>query len=317
MTAGSRERYTLVMNRHARDTIAYFILRVILAIGGRLPLAVNRFIGRILMRIAFLFMKRDARRMREHIAIAFPDFDEKETRRLIRGCANHLGCVMGEVAWLWRADASDVERLVEIEGLERLLDELEKGRGGIFVTGHLGNWELLNARMAVTGIPFMVAVRQLDDPRLDSIVTGLRTKFGSKIIQRGQSAGRQLARNLGKGDGMGLLIDQDIPTIPGVFVPFFGRLARTPSGAATLAIRTRCPVVPGFIHRKPDGSHKVIIGRPLELPKEGTLKERIEKLTADVTAAIEWQVRAWPEQWVWMHRRWRTRPEDEVSGEES
>jgi len=305
------------MSRHARDTIAYSILRVILAIGGRLPLAVNRFLGRIVVRFAFLFLKRDKRRMREHMAIAFPENDEKEMRRLMRRCTDHFGQVLGEVAWLWGADAAEVERLVEIEGLEHISEELAKGRGGILITGHIGNWELFNARMAIAGIPYMLAVRELDDPRMNKIVTGLRTKFGTKVIQRGQSAGTQLSKNLSIGEGVGLLIDQDIPKIPGVFVPFFGHLARTPSGAATLALRQKCAMVSGFIHRKPDGTHKIIIGRPFDVPTEGKLRARVEKMTADATAAIEWHVRAWPEQWVWMHRRWRTRPEDEVSGEES
>jgi len=303
------------MSRHARDTIAYSILRVVLAIGGRLPLAVICFLGRALVRFAFLFLKRDRRRMREHIAIAFPDLDGKQTRRLIRGCTNHFGNVLGEVAWLWGADAEEVERLVEIEGLEHITKGFEGGRGGILVTGHIGNWELFNARMAIAGVPFMLAVRELDNSRMDEVVTTVRTKFGSQVVQRGSSAGRQLAKHLGKGGGVGLLIDQDIPKIPGVYVPFFGRLARTPSGAATLALRMRCPMVSGFIHRKPDGTHKIIIGPPFEPPVEGTLAERVEKLSADATAAIEWHVRAWPEQWVWMHRRWRTRPEDEMAGD--
>jgi len=312
----SRRRYTLRMSRYARDTIAYVILRLILATGGWLPLAVNRFLGRMVVRFVLVFLKRDRQRMREQIAIAFPAFDKKETRRLIRGCADHFGCVLGEVSWLWGARADEVERLVEIEGLEHLTESIEQRRGGILVTGHIGNWELFNARMAIAGVPFVLAVRELDDPRMNEVVTRLRTKFGTRVVERGGSAGRQLVKQLRTGDGVGLLIDQDIPKIPGVYVPFFGRLARTPSGAATLALRMGCPMVPGFIHRKPDGTHKIIIDRPLDVPDQGTLAERVEKLTADATAQIEWHVRAWPEQWVWMHRRWRTQPEDVVSGDE-
>ncbi|MEX1310676.1 MAG: hypothetical protein AB1Z65_09685, partial [Candidatus Sulfomarinibacteraceae bacterium] len=158
------------MSRRARDTIAYWILRVMLGIGSRLPLAVDRFFGRILVRFAFLFLKRDKGRMREHIAIAFPELDAKETRRLMRACTDHFGQVLGEVAWLWGADAEAVERLVEIEGLENINKELAKGRGGILITGHVGNWELFNARMAIAGVPFMLAVRELDDPRMNAIV---------------------------------------------------------------------------------------------------------------------------------------------------
>jgi KDO2-lipid IV(A) lauroyltransferase len=204
--------------------------------------------------------------------------------------------------------------MVEIEGFEHVATAIEGGRGAILATGHLGNWELLNAYLAVRGIPITIAVRELDDERVDHLVTTLRSRFGSEVILRGSSAGRELIRALGRGRGIGLLIDQDIPSIPGVFVPFFGRQAWTPSGAATLALRARCPIMPGFIHRKPDGTHKIIIGPPFPVPAEGSLRDKVRELTADATTAVEWSVRAWPEQWVWMHRRWRTRPEGE--GEE-
>jgi len=299
------------MPNRIRDNLVYHVLRVVLGIGSRLPLGLTRFFGRILLRIAMLFLKREKRRMREHIEIAFPDLDEKQREQLMRGCADHLGSVLGEVTWLWRADAADVEQMCEIEGMEHIEKAIAGGRGGILATGHLGNWELLNARLGVVGFPITLAVRELDDSRVDQLVTTLRTRFGSKVILRGSSAGRQLIQALGKGGGVGLLIDQDIPSIPGVFVPFFGRPAWTPSGAAMLALRMRCPIMPGFIHRKPDGTHKIKIYPPLEIPNEGTLEEKVQIMTAAATAAAEWQVRAWPEQWVWMHRRWRTRPEEE------
>ena len=306
-----RKSYTLNMPNRTRDNLVYHVLRAVLGIGSRLPLGLNQFFGRILLRFAMLFMKREKRRMREHIEIAFPDLDEKQRDRILRGCADHLGNVLGEVAWLWCADAADVEQICEIEGLEHIEEAVAGGRGGILATGHLGNWELLNARMGVAGFPITLAVRELDDSRVDQLVTSLRTRFGSKVILRGSSAGRQLVQALGKAGGVGLLIDQDIPSIPGVFVPFFGHPAWTPSGAAMLALRMRCPIMPGFIHRKPDGTHKIKIYPPLEVPSEGTLAEKVQIMTAAATAAVEWQVRAWPEQWVWMHRRWRTRPPEE------
>jgi len=310
-----RKSYTLIMGRRTRDNLAYQVLRAILGIGSRLPLGFTRFLGRILFRFAMRFMKREKRRMREHIEIAFPELDEKQRDQIVRGCADHLGNVLGEVAWLWRADAADVEKMCEIEGIEHIEEALAGGRGGILATGHIGNWELLNARLGVFGVPITVAVRELDDSRVDQLVTTLRTRFGSMVILRGSSAGQQLLRALRKGGGVGLLIDQDIPSIPGVFVPFFNRPTWTPSGAAMLALRARCPIMPGFIHRKPDGTHKIKIYPPLEVPNEGTLKEKVHEMTAAATAAAEWQVRAWPEQWVWMHRRWRTRPPGEVNSE--
>ncbi len=303
------------MDRRTRDNLAFHVLRGVLVVGSRLPLGLTRRLVPVASRFALRFAKRERRRMQENLEIAFPELERRERDRIMTGCADHLGRVLAEIAWLWRAKPEDVLRVCEVEGLEHVWSALEGGRGGILATGHLGNWEMLNARLAAAGIPITVAVRELDDSRVDSLVNTLRTRFGSEIILRGTSAGRQLLQALKGGRGVGLLIDQDIPSIPGVFVPFFDKLAWTPSGAATLALRARCPIMPGYIHRKPDGTHKIKIHPPIEVPSESSLAEKVYQITAAATAAAEWQVRAWPEQWVWMHRRWRTRPEDESAGE--
>ncbi len=154
----------------------------------------------------------------------------------------------------------------------------------------------------------ITAVRELKEPRIDGIVNSLRSRFGTEVVRRGPAAGRQLARALGRNRVIGLLIDQDIRDVPGVFVPFFGRPAWTPSGAATLAVRMRCPMVPGFIHRLPDMTHHIQLQPAIEVPTSGSVEDRVQELTAAATAAIECQIRAHPEQWVWMHRRWRTQP---------
>jgi KDO2-lipid IV(A) lauroyltransferase len=298
------------MDRRTRDHVVYHLLRGVLSVGGRVPLRLGRGLGATAARLALPFAGRDRRRMAANLEIAFPELDRRERDRIMRGCARHLGRMLAEVAWLWRAGAADVERLVDVEGIEHLFNALDQGRGAILATGHVGNWELLNASLSVAGVPITIAVRELDDSRVDSLVTALRTRFGSEVILRGATAGRRLVRALVGNRGVGLLVDQDIPSIPGVFVPFFGRLAWTPSGAAMLALRTGCPIMPGFIHRMPDGRHKVKIDPPFEPPDGGRLEERVSELTAAATAAVEWHVRAWPEQWVWMHRRWRTRPDE-------
>jgi KDO2-lipid IV(A) lauroyltransferase len=140
------------------------------------------------------------------------------------------------------------------------------------------------------------------------MATALRERFGAEVVARGSDAGRRLLSALGRNRVIGLLIDQDIRDIPGVFVPFFGKDAWTPSGASSLALHRQCPVVPAFAHRRPDGRHAVEISPPIPLPLEGSKEDRIVELTAAATAAIERQIRAHPAQWVWMHRRWRTRP---------
>ncbi len=287
----------------------YLGLRSFFEVGGRLPLRLNRALGPVISATALRVLPRSRTRIRAHLELAFPELEQSRRDHIMRGCSRHFGLMLAEVAWLWHARSEDVEDLCELEGRHHIVDALADGRGAMFATAHCGNWELLSARLPIAGVPLISAVRRLDSRRLDRIVTTLRTRFGTEIIPRGPSAGRRLARALTRNSVNALLIDQDIKDIPGVFVPFFGRPAFTPSGAATLALRMKCPMLPGFIHRRPDGTHLAEIHPPLPVPTDGTLEDKVEEMTAAATAFIERQIRAHPEQWVWMHRRWRTRPE--------
>jgi KDO2-lipid IV(A) lauroyltransferase len=291
-----------------RDHLLYASILGFLAAAGRLPLGVSRPLGAQIGPLVMALNPRDRRRSRDHLRIAFPSLDEEAVRSLLRRNARHLGILLAEVAWLFRASPEEVAVQCEITGIEHLERPLAAGTGAVLITGHCGNWELCNARIGVAGIPLTIAVRGLHDPRLDRITTILRSRFGAEIVPRGQDAGRRLFAALAANRVNGLLIDQDIKDIPGVFVPFFGRLAWTPSGAASLALRHGCPVVPIFAHRCSDGRHQAEVLPPLPEPPPGSPEERITALTAAATAAIERQVRAYPEQWVWMHRRWRRQP---------
>jgi len=291
-----------------RDHLLYGSLVGFLAAAGRLPLGVTRPLGAQIGALVMGLNARDRRRSRDHLRIAFPSLGEEDVRTLLRRNARHVGTLLAEVAWLFRASPDEVSGQCAITGLEHLERPLAAGTGAVLITGHCGNWELCNARVGVAGIPLTVAVRGLHDPRLDRIITNLRSRYGSEVVPRGQDAGRRLAAALAANRVNGLLIDQDIKDIPGVFVPFFGRPAWTPSGAASLALRHGCPVVPIFAHRRSDGRHLAEVHPPLPDPPPGPNDERITALTAAATAAIELQIRAYPEQWVWMHRRWRRQP---------
>jgi Kdo2-lipid IVA lauroyltransferase/acyltransferase len=275
-----------------RHELLYHAFRVFLGGAGMLPLAVTRPLGRQIGVAALALVSRDRKRARAHLRIAFPDRSESEIRSLLLAFARHLGLLLAEVSWLWRASPYQVMKLCSIEGLEHLQGALDEGRGAVLVTGHCGNWELLNARLCVAGIPMTIAVRGLKDARLDRVASTLRSRVAA----------------LNRNRVNGLLIDQDIRDVPSIFVPFFGRPAWTPSGAATLAIRKHCAAVPAFIFRRADNTHHVVVHPPLPSPERGPLSDKVTELTARSTAAIEQQIVGHPEQWVWMHRRWRTRP---------
>lgn len=296
------------MPSRAAGATLYLAFRGFLAAGSRLPLTLTRGLGIRVGSAAMRVMSGTRKRMRSHLEIAFPELDRSGHDRIMVGCARHFGLMLAEVAWLWRAPPGRVESLCEITGGERFEEALGAGRGAVLATAHCGNWELLSAMLPIAGVPLITAVRRLDDPGLDRLVTASRSRFGTEVVPRGPAAGRQLARAIARNRIAGLLIDQDIRDVPGVFVPFFGRPAWTPSGAATLAVRLRCPMLPGFIHRRADGCHQAEIHPPLPMPTGGTPEEQVHELTAAATAAIERQIRSYPEQWVWMHRRWRTEP---------
>ncbi len=288
----------------------YWAFRIFLEGGSRLPLALTRPAGRVIGRVALVLASRDRRRAMEHLKIAWPELDEAGRRRILRATALHLGETLAEVVWLWRAAPEAILARTEVRGFEHLRSALEQGRGAVLITCHCGNWEWLNAVLGIEGIPMSLAVRSLYDPRMGRLAHRLRARFGAEVFERSGRAGRQLIGAIRKNRVAGLLIDQDIRDIPGVFVPFFGRDAWTPAGAAQLALAVGAPVVPAFIHRGEDGIHVAEAHPPLPVPETADRNEAARELTAAATAAIEAHIRRHPPQWVWMHRRWRTRPED-------
>lgn len=270
------------------------------------PWRVAQAIGRGIGRLGWRFSGRDRRRALEHLALAYPELSLADRQDLARACFVHLGTTVGEMLWLMTRDCAAVTRHVEVELAEEIQDLRAQGRDLMFVTGHCGNWELLAAAANCSGLRITVAVRGLDDAPLQELVAGLRRRFGTRTVARGEpGAARELLRGLREG-ALGMLIDQDTK-VEGVWVPFFGRPAYTPVGAARLALRRNAAVVPAFIERLADGSHRASFGAPLEIPDDEVAA------TAVMTRAIEERVRRHPEQWVWMHRRWRRQPETEAA----
>lgn len=226
-----------------------------------------------------------------------------EREALARRSFVHLGMLLGECLQLRHAAADALARHVALEGWEHIEAARAQRRPIIIVTGHCGNWELLAAAMNARGLGMLVVAREIDEPGLQTMLLDLRARFGTRTIVRGTpGAARALLGALRGAGALGMLIDQDTK-VEGVFVDFFGRPAWTPVGAAELALRFDAAVLPTFIARRADGSHQAVIHPELSLPPDPTAA------TARMTAAIEAQIRSHPEQWVWLHRRWRRRPE--------
>jgi KDO2-lipid IV(A) lauroyltransferase len=269
---------------------------------GRLSWRASQRVGRAIGSLAWTLSRRDRRRALDHLALAYPELAETERRRLARDCFRHLGTVLGECLHLFHRDCAFVGSVVDVEGWEEIETARKAERPLVVFTGHCGNWELLAAAINCRGVGMAVVARPLDEPRQQRMLAGLRERFGTPTIARGsEGAARQLLGTLRRGGALGMLIDQDTK-VEGVWVPFFGRPAFTPVGAAKIALKQKAAVVPVFIERLADGRHRARFQPPLDLPDDP------QEATALMTAKIEEQVRRLPEQWVWMHRRWRRQP---------
>ncbi len=260
--------------------------------------AIGRWIGRLGWKLA----GRDRGRTLEHLTLAFPELPFEVLEQVGRGSFAHFGAMLTECLWLRERHADEVARRVAFENWSELAASREAGRPILVLTGHCGNWELLAAALNGRGLGMAVVARELDEPGFQESLLALRTRFGTRTIVRGTpGSARDLLRTLRAGGALGMLIDQDTP-IEGVWVNFFGRPAWTPSGAAEIALRFAAAVHPVFIERLPDGNHRARVEPALDLPDEVTAATQL------MSDRIEAQIRRVPEQWVWMHRRWRRQP---------
>ena len=288
--------------RRARARVAAAVVAMLQQLLRAVPWRVAQGLGGLLGRAVHRLASRERCRALDHLAIALPEASDEERRRLARACFVHLGTMLGECLKLSTMPLERVARWAKAEGWEGVEEVRRAGRPILFLTAHCGNWELLSPITTLLGVPIAALARQQDVPAFDRLMTRLRAHLGAVTISRGApGSARELLRVLRGGSALALLIDQDTK-VEGDWVPFFGRPAFTPLAAAQMALRSDMAVVPAFSHREPDGTHRVVFHPPLDVPADATAA------TAVMTAAIEAQIRRYPEQWVWMHRRWRRQP---------
>ena len=243
-----------------------------------------------------------------NLTLAFPHLAVEERARILVEHYRELGrvaCEYPRMGELVRAPASAV--VAELEGFEHLETARVAGRGAILMTGHFGNFELLGAWLGRMH-PVSFVIKPLSNPRVDRLVTGWRRAAGVDLIPLGTGV-RRVFTALKENHWVAMLADQDARH-DGVFVPFMGRPASTPVGPAELSIRTRAPIVMGFVVRRHDGRHTLTLTPPIEPPAPGT-PDAVRVLTAAHTAVLEQWVRRYPQMWFWLHRRWKTRPSGE------
>ena len=248
-----------------------------------------------------------------NLRLAFPEWDDSRRERTLRGLYRNLGHLLAEFCLMSRYTRAQTAEFIRYEGLDRYLAAKARGKGVLVLTGHLGAWELSSFYHSLAGFPMGMVIRRLDNPLVDGLVNRIRCLHGNRVIHKDDFA-RGLIASMRAGETVGILMDTNMTPPQGVFVPFFGVPACTPSGLARIALRTDAAVVPGFLLADDqDGRYTLRFGAALELVRTGDLEADILANTALFTAEIERYVRQYPEQWLWMHRRWKTRPAGETA----
>ena len=296
--------------------IEYSAARIVLGLFGMLSRGgAVRLATWIMLAVPVLLPKLKRTGMR-NLEIAFPEKTLSERASILRGTFANLGRVLGDLSQFHKYDRERLAELIEydLDDTSRELYDLQKqGQGVLITTGHLGNWEMLVLGFAALYEPISYLARPLDNPALDGMLNEKRTAFGNHPISKTNSA-MLAAKILRDGGILGILADVNAHPKEGVFVPFFNTLACTSSGAAMLAIRSDALIFPTFCIWEEEKQRYRFVHGPVLMPANtGGRKQDVIDTTAAYTAEIEKLIREYPDQWMWIHKRWKTRPVGEPS----
>ncbi|MGH9718098.1 MAG: lysophospholipid acyltransferase family protein [Candidatus Acidiferrales bacterium] len=278
---------------------------------GALPRPAARFVGLCFIEAAF-WLRTPLRRAAEfNLRLAFPEWTDEQRGRVIRGMIRQVGWMAGEFSQFPKYTRENIESIVTMEGAENFEAARNRGKGVLFLTGHMSAWELAPFVHALYGHPLHFLVRPVANRRVDALINGYRCLSGNAPIEKNRAA-RAILKVLADGGTIGILADHNTAIEEGVFVDFFGIPASTTSGLARLALRTDAAVVPGFL-RWDEQARKYRLGfaPAVELSRTGDEERDVHENTARFTKVIECLVRSHPDQWLWVHKRWKTRPPGE------
>jgi KDO2-lipid IV(A) lauroyltransferase len=294
-----------------REWVEFAAVWLVLKFLGLLPRRLARAAGEGGVALAYALRRPLGRAAAFNLRLAFPDWSEAQRRRVIRGMVRQIGWMAGEFSQFHKYTRQNIDRVVVLDGLENFARAQSRGKGVLFLTGHMSAWELAPFAQAVYGHPLHFLVRQLDNRRVDALVNRYRCLSGNQPIDKNQSARTMLAL-LRSGGTVGILMDHNASLEEGVFVDFFGVPACTTAGLARLALRTDAAVVPGCVFwDETIRKYRLRLEPAIELVRTGEEERDIRENTAHFTAWIESFARQHPDQWLWVHKRWKTRPPGE------
>lgn len=263
--------------------------------------------GRLLGFLAFQILIKEKKRAIRQLSLALgEEYEPSMIYKIALESFQSLALSGMECLRIERMQKDEILGLIEIQGWEHVQEARARGKGGIFVTGHLGNWELCAMYVALRGFPMNVVARRIYVEQLDRRLVAMREAMGVKTLYRDQSM-RLMLRCLERNEFLGILPDQDVRRVGGIFVEFFGRPAYTPVGPALLALASGAPMMLARDIRM-GARHRITVDPPIYANRKAPRQEEVRRLVSLYTKRLEEFIREQPGQWVWMHRRWRTRP---------
>ena len=287
--------------------VAWGIFNALRVLPRRLALAIGKGLGAV-ARLVLPHLRRHAQ---ANLQLAFPALDDHARQQIERGTFRNLGRALGEVTQFPKLKRANIESVVVYEGVENYHNAVAQGRGVILLTGHIGAWELSVFAHSIYGYPMSFLARRVDNPLVERLAETNRARFGNRSIDK-KGGLRDVLKTLKAGGVVGILADLNSAREEGVFVDFFGLPACTTAGVATLALRTGAVVLPGYIlWDEAKQIHRLCFEPALETIRTGNPKDDIVTNTARYTKVLEAVIRRHPDQWLWIHRRWKTRPEGE------
>jgi Kdo2-lipid IVA lauroyltransferase/acyltransferase len=294
------------MNIHGAQAVnSECVVDILLFCFRAIPTPLRRalFIGAF--RLFYHLVPRQRLIAHHNLRRAFPEKTAEEIRKIAQGVYRNMGIVAAEFFDIPRLTKENIGELVDVEGLENCRKALEKGRGVLMFGAHFGNWEIEAVAASLLIKPLAAIYRPLDSALLDRLVLRVRTATGNTLLAKNRAM-RTMLKTLRHNDMVGILIDQNVDVYEGVFVDYFGQPACTTDGLAILALHTGAPVLPGYMARLPDGRYRFVIGPEIEVVDTGDRNADIVANTQRFMKVIEETVRQYPDQWLWVHHRWKT-----------
>ena len=296
-----------------RRRLEFMLVWTVVKLLGWPSRRVARRIGALAGRVALLLTPRLRRVGDLNLRLAFPQKTAAERRQILRKLYRNLGWLLAEFCQMPGYTAQQAQSFIRYEGLEHYLAARDQGKGVLILTGHLGAWELSSFYHSLMGYPMSIVIRRLDNPLVDNLVNHIRCLHGNQVLHKDDFA-RGLLGSMRRGETVGILMDTNMTPPQGAFVDFFGHAACTASGMARVAMKTGATVLPGFLLWEEATQQYVLrFGAPLTLPTSENGEADVLAHTALFTKVIEDYIRQYPDQWLWVHRRWKTRPQGEAA----